>query len=117
MIELNDIQADKIFEIMNVYNHHYNPAQYNTDEHKDKNPQYYFWAEKYSRSAFKLDRVTGEIKRDDLYEDSNKFLAEIKETLGKHDPNFDTSDPKFEEEMDKRRKVKEYLISEGLIEV
>lgn len=122
MIELNDKQADKICEIVDVRFDHYNKAQY--EEYKDTDPQYYFWPAPVTRSAFKINRVTGEYREDELIERMT-FLFDMDKLIEIRD-NMDNSEQKEiaqrtidaqQKLLDKKKAVLDYLVSEGLIKI
>ena len=118
MIELNDKQADKICEIVNIRFHHYEKAKYEDFPYNDTDPQYYFYPDKMVPSAFKVNRLTGELRFDEMFETSNEMVKTIGEYLlnsGNADDEVNESLEKAKKHYELKDKVKQYLISEGLI--
>ena len=123
MIVLNDIQADRICEIVDVRFDHYNEAQYRDFPHHDIDPQYYFWPAPVTKSAFKINRITGEYCEDELVE-KMIFMFNMDQLIkirdGKNTPeqkeliqhNIDAQ----QKLLDKKTSVLNYLISKGLIQ-
>ncbi len=119
MIELTNIQADKICEIVDVKFDHYNPAQYKDSPYNDTEPQYYFWSSPISHPSFKINRITGEYKEDELIE-KLIFMFPMDILISMKD--FSDNKERVEEAIntqqkliDKKKAVLDYLISEGLI--
>lgn len=125
MLELNDIQADRICEILNVRFHHYEKAQYKDDPYNDEDPQYYFYSESVAPSVFKVNRSTGEFKWDHFRELSFTLMGDI---FGEKILNLlkDDGDEKIKSKIDEnsnrfsennllKEKVKEYLILENIL--
>lgn len=122
MIVLNDIQADRICEIVDVRFDHYSEAQYRDEPHNDTEPQYYFWPAPITKSAFK-NRITGEYCEDELIE-KLIFMFDMDQLIKIKD-SMDTIEQKEKIQLNidaqqkllaKKKSVLDYLISEGLIE-
>lgn len=119
MIELNDEQADKICEIVDIRFHHYEKAQYQHQE-SDINPMYYFYPKAVTRFAFKIDRVTGEFRMDEIIEslhDSSKQLFNLMKDLDGYSESDSLTEgmDRIKKHDELKVKVKEYLISENLL--
>jgi len=123
MIELNKIQADKICEIVDVRFDHFNAAQYAESPYNDKDPQYYFWPVPMGRSAFKINRVTGEYMEDELIEkmvflfpmEKLVELRDMKDANGEQIEIMERSIEAQQKLLDKKKAVLDYLKSEKLL--
>jgi hypothetical protein len=117
MITLNDKQADKICEIVDIKFHHYQEAQYTDPEYNDIDPQYYFWSVPVGRSSFKINRLTGEFRFDELYDKSISLfnMEDLLNLKGKGVTSADRLIENLQNYTDKKNKVLEYLKSEGLL--
>lgn len=125
MIELNDKQADRICEILDIRFDHYNSATYEIEG--DANPHYYFWPEPICRSAFKIDRLTGELKFDSMVEQLMNFTKILVESFESVLPKWDESvlptwdetlmnnKKLLEEHEGKKKLILDYLKTEKLI--
>tara|TARA_R110000772_G_scaffold81439_2_gene173243 strand:- start:27862 stop:28239 length:378 start_codon:yes stop_codon:yes gene_type:complete len=125
MIELKDIQADRICEILDIRFHHYEKAQYKTEPYNDTDPQYYFYSESMGRYSFKLNRVSGEIMFDEFVESISSLLdmgslTKMKEIFTNDEKMITTLDKQIDslqENLDLKNEVKDYLLSEKLLKI
>ena len=93
--------------------HHYEKAQYESEN--DKDPMYYFYPGACERFAFKINRVNGEFRKEELIEELSSSFTKIKLLIEERDGINSEEDNVVSIYNDLKLKVKEYLISENLL--